>query len=95
MITQIRGKSQVTIPKEVVKALNLKAGDHIDVGIEDGNIVIKPVLVIPRAQAWFWNDAWQQGERNAELDVERGRVTKEMDAAEATAHLDSLKKKRL
>ena len=26
MITQIREKSQLTIPKDVVKALNLKAG---------------------------------------------------------------------
>lgn len=94
MITQIRGKSQVTIPKEVVKALNLKAGDHLDVGIENGNIVIRPVFVIPKEQAWYWSESWQQGEHKAEDDIKSEKITDEMNAAEAKTHLDNLKRNR-
>ena len=94
MITQIREKAQLTIPRDVVKALNLKAGDPIDVSIENDSIVIKPVLVIPREQAWFHTKAWQQGEKKADADVKLGKITKELNANETKAHLDSLKKSR-
>jgi AbrB family looped-hinge helix DNA binding protein len=94
LITQIREKSQLTIPKEILNALNLKKGDHIEVGVENGSIVLKPVLVIPRDQAWFYTEEWQHGERKADADIKRGRVTKELDAGETKAHLDSLKKKQ-
>ena len=91
MITQIRGKAQLTIPKEFIKQLNLKTGDHIDIEIENGALVLKPVVVIPKDQAWFWSKEWQAGEREAEADMKAGRVTKAMDVDEAMAHLDSLK----
>jgi antitoxin MazE len=93
MITQMRAKAQLTIPKEIVKALNLKAGDHIDVSVENGSIIIKPVLVIPREQAWLYTEQWQSGERKADADIRHGKITKEMDADETRAYLDSLKNK--
>ena len=62
IITQIREKSQITIPKDLIKKLNLKIGDNIDINIENDKIVIKPVVIIPKAQAWFWSKEWQQGE---------------------------------
>jgi antitoxin MazE len=95
MITQIREKAQITIPKEIVKAMNLKTGDHIEFGVVDGNIVMKPVLVIPREQAWFYTEEWQNGERKADADIKHGRITGELDASQAKAHLDSLKTPKL
>jgi AbrB family looped-hinge helix DNA binding protein len=91
MITQIRGKAQLTIPKEIIKQLNLKTGDHINVEIENGTLVLKPVVMIPKEQAWFWSKEWQAGEKEAEADIKAGRITEEMDVKETMAHLDSLK----
>jgi AbrB family looped-hinge helix DNA binding protein len=89
MITQIREKSQITIPKDLIKKLNLKIGDNIDINIENDKIVIKPVVIIPKAQAWFWSKEWQQGESQAEKDIENGHVERFNSPQELFEDLDN------
>lgn len=76
MITQLREKSQVTIPKEIIKKLNLKIGDSIDIDVEDNKIVIKPVVIVPKDQAWFWSREWQQDEKQVDKDITNGNTKK-------------------
>ena len=45
MIIELRKKSQITIPKEIVEALSLHEGDHLDISINRGVIQIEPVAV--------------------------------------------------
>jgi len=91
---KITSKSQVTIPKEVAKAVNLQAGDHIEFKIIDGGILLKPVKVVPKDQAWFWNKEWQEAEREAEEDLKSGRYMEVSTVEGALLHLDSLKGKK-
>jgi len=49
MIIELRKKSQVTIPKEIVNELNLQEGDHLDISIKDGAIIIEPVAVYSKS----------------------------------------------
>ena len=49
MIIELRKKSQVTIPKEVVNQLNLQEGDNLDISIKDGAIIIEPVAVYSKS----------------------------------------------
>lgn len=44
-IGKVTSKSQITIPKEIVKAINLKAGDYIEFEVANCGIFIKPVTV--------------------------------------------------
>jgi len=74
MISQMRDRSQITIPVEIMKQLNLKTGDNIDISLEDGAIVIKPVVIVPKDQAWFWSKEWQKEEKEADEDIKTGRV---------------------
>jgi antitoxin MazE len=76
MVTQLRERSQVTLPSEIVKKLNLKAGDSLEITLEDDRIVIKPVLIIDRSQYWFWSKDWQYKEKEVEADIEAGRIYK-------------------
>jgi antitoxin MazE len=87
MITQLRRRSQVTLPSEVVKKMKLQEGDKLEIDIEDGKIVIKPVLVIDRSQSWFWSKKWQDMEKEADEDIKHGRVHK------ATGNVEELIKK--
>ena len=48
MITELRKKSQVTIPKELVMKLGLKEGDKLEVIERNGTIQIMPVAVYPK-----------------------------------------------
>jgi AbrB family looped-hinge helix DNA binding protein len=50
MLTTLRIKGQVTIPKEILKKLELSTGDYIDVTEENGKIIICPVEIVPKAK---------------------------------------------
>lgn len=76
MVTKLRERSQVTLPSEIVKKLNLKAGDNLEITLENDKIVIKPVLIIDRSQSWFWSREWQEKEKEVEADIKAGRIYK-------------------
>jgi AbrB family looped-hinge helix DNA binding protein len=49
MIIDLRKKSQITIPKEIVAELNLQEGDHLEVSVKGGAIIIEPVAVYSKS----------------------------------------------
>lgn len=49
MIIDLRKKSQITIPKEIVDELNLQEGDHLEVSVKEGVIIIEPVAVYSKS----------------------------------------------
>lgn len=48
MLTELRSKSQVTIPKDIIVKLGLLEGDILDIYEKDGAICIMPVTVYPK-----------------------------------------------
>lgn len=48
MMIEIRGRSQITIPSEIVKNLGIKEGDKFEVIEKDGGIFLCPVVVYPK-----------------------------------------------
>lgn len=88
MITKLRGRSQITLPSDVVKKLNLNTGDNLEIVLEDDKIVIKPVIIIDRSQAWFWSDKWQEKEKEADEDIKSGRVYRAKDTDDLFSQLD-------
>lgn len=48
MITELRAKSQITLPKTIVVNLGLSEGDQLDIFEKDGMICIMPVSVYPK-----------------------------------------------
>ena len=71
---KITSKSQITIPKELAKKLDLKVGDHVEFEIKDGGILLKPMALIDREQTWFWNKKWQEGEKEVDEYIKVGKV---------------------
>ena len=76
MVTKLRERSQVTLPVEIIRKLDLKTGDNLEITLEDDKIVIKPVMIIDRSQSWFWSKEWQAKEKEVEADVKAGRIHK-------------------
>ncbi len=74
MITQLRGRSQITIPKNIIETLGLKEGDNLNIEIENGKIIVKPVVMVPKNQAWFWTDEWQLAEKEVDEDIKAGKI---------------------
>ena len=48
MLAELRVKSQITIPKEIITTLGLSEGDKLDVFEKDGMICLMPVVVYPK-----------------------------------------------
>ncbi len=74
MLTEIRSRSQITIPAEIIKKLNLKKGDTLEIKVEGEQIILRPVVTVPKEQAFFWTEKWQQEEKQVESDVEKGKI---------------------
>lgn len=49
---KVKEKFQVTIPVELREALHLSVGDILEATVEHNEIVLKPKMVVDRAQAW-------------------------------------------
>jgi len=88
MVTKLRERSQITLPAEIIKELNLKTGDNLEISLEEDRIVIKPVLVIDRSQSWFWSKEWQAKEKEVEEDIKSGRVHKARGIKDLAEKLD-------
>ena len=48
MLAEIRGRSQITIPAEIIKKLGISEGDKFDIIEKDGGIFLCPVIVYPK-----------------------------------------------
>ena len=71
---KLSARRQITIPAETMERLGLKPGEELELMESEQAIVLVPRKHIPKDQAWFWTDAWQQKMRAAEADVKTGRV---------------------
>ena len=54
--------------------LPVEDGDMLQVQVEDGKIILVPMRLVPAEQAWFWSKKWQEGEKEADEDMEKGRI---------------------
>lgn len=48
MLAKISRGNQITIPKEIVKKAHLNLETYVDIGYQNGSIVLKPVTVEER-----------------------------------------------
>lgn len=74
MLVDFKKKSQVTIPSKLVNKLKLKPGDKLEIHEENGRLIIEPVTIIPRDQAWFYSEKWQKEEQIVEEDIRSNRL---------------------
>ncbi len=87
--TRLRSKGQITIPNEVRAWLDLKEGDDLAFYVdENGQVIIGRLQFIPPDQAWFWTERWQQMEREAQADIDAGRIHRHANVSETIQALE-------
>ena len=74
-ITRIGPKHQITIPQEAFQRLGLKSGDFLEVQVQGEVLYLIPQKLIPRDQAWFWSQEWQEKEREADEAIAEGELS--------------------
>lgn len=89
-LAKLTSSGQVSLPKEIRKKANMQPGDFVEVELDgEGHIILTPKKLVDSSQAYFWIEEWQKGERQADEDIEAGRVKKFKSAAEAIKYLKS------
>lgn len=80
---QIRERFQFTLPPDIRKKLDVDIGDFFEATVEKDKIVLIPQKLISKEQAWFWSKKWQEGEKEAEEDLQKGHYKDFDDAKDA------------
>jgi antitoxin PrlF len=88
---QVRSKGRLTLPGEIRSLLRLEEGDDLIFTVEEsGRVLVQRLPVIDPEQAWFWSERWQAMEREAQADIEEGRITRFNNVDDAVAALEKL-----
>jgi len=64
----------VTIPEDVRNKISLSVGERVEVIARGKEIVIRPIVEVPRTQAWFWTKEWQTQLVRSKINIEKGKV---------------------
>ena len=83
---KVREKYQITIPEDVRAKIPLQVGERVEVIAEAGNIVIRPIIEVPRDQAWFWSKEWQEQIVRSKKNIEKGKLKAFKSVKEARKH---------
>ena len=82
VLVQLDQTGQLALPASLRRAVRLEPGDYVEVKLVGDSLVLTPKVLVDKSQAYFWTEAWQAGERQADADIAAGRV-KSFDSAEA------------
>ena len=80
--TRIGPKHQITIPREAFERLGLQPGDFLEVQTHGDALYLVPQKLIPRDQAWFWTQEWQEREREADEAIGSGELSGPFESAD-------------
>ncbi len=64
----------------------MEIGERVEVIAREGEMVTRPVVEIPREQAWFWNKKWQEQVAKSVKDLEKGKMKVFKIVKEAKKH---------
>ena len=79
----------MTIPAEIRRAARLVEGDVVEVEMTADGILLRPKKLIDATQAWFWEPAWQAGEREADAAAAAGKSERFESGEEFLAALEA------
>ncbi len=84
---KVREKFQVTIPEDVREKIPLNVGVRVEVVARGEEIVIRPVVEIPRTQTWFWTKEWQDQLAQSKKNISKGKVKVFKSVKEPRKHI--------
>jgi len=71
--SKVTRHGQITLPLPVRKSLGIEEGDLVEIEVIDEQAVLVPKKLVDKSQTYFWTKKWQEGEREADVDIKAGR----------------------
>ena len=75
-IVKVQKNKNITLPTWLIRLFHVGTGDFIRIEETKNGVLLKPVKLVDPSQAYFWTKEWQEGEREAEEDIRKGRLKK-------------------
>ena len=75
-VSHISRNGGLTIPAALRKKLHLKQGDLVAFRVKGDYLIIAPVHVVDRDQAYFFSSACQQEIKESEENIKKGKFKK-------------------
>jgi bifunctional DNA-binding transcriptional regulator/antitoxin component of YhaV-PrlF toxin-antitoxin module len=75
-IVKVQKNKNITLPLWLIRRFHVAAGDFVRIEETKNGVLLKPAKLIDPSQSYFWTKEWQEGEREAEEDIRKGRVKK-------------------
>lgn len=92
MLLSVKKRYTLTIPKYLREKLHIKEGEYVEAEIKGHSLVLTPVKVIKKDQEYFWTGEWQEGEKEADEDIKRGRLSRAYGENELDQFVKDLRK---
>jgi len=73
-LVKVKKNFQVNIPLDIRKEIPLVEGDYLEMRVARGEVIIRPVMVQPKGEAYFHSEEWQKGEAMADEDIKEGHL---------------------
>ncbi|MDR3588017.1 MAG: AbrB/MazE/SpoVT family DNA-binding domain-containing protein [Desulfosporosinus sp.] len=87
----VRTRNQITIPREYTEYVNVSEGEELRYEItDDGALILRPVITVPKDQAWFWTDKWQAEEKEVDEEIKAGQISSPQNAEDFINDLKKL-----
>ena len=75
IVSKVARNGQLTIPSKIRRIFHIREGDSLRFEIKDNQIVIIPVSIINRDQAYFFTKKWQKSIQQSEKAIEKGEYS--------------------
>lgn len=72
-IVKVREKYRVILPENVRNEMPLTVGERVEVVARNGEIVIRPMVEVPRDR-WFWSNEWQSQMTQSMKNLKEGKI---------------------
>ena len=72
VVSKIARHYQVTIPRIIREISGLKEGELVNFEVRNGEIIITPVCVVKKEQAYFFSPKWQKAVKKSEEELKKG-----------------------
>jgi antitoxin PrlF len=84
----MNAQGRLTVPAEARRELGLRGEAHFEAEIRDGELLLRPAVLVPREDAWAYRPEHRTLLARAREDAARGR-TRELDERELRERADA------
>lgn len=89
-ISKLTHQYQITVPKNIRELLGLHRGDIVNFKVtKEGKIILSPVVLREREQAYFWTNKWRSEIKKSEENIRKGKFKTFKSVREMRRHFSA------